>query len=108
MVCLLCLFFIMNPMTLNKKSLADRSIRLIYKDLIKTVKITMDAEKQKAVLLMIRSEFDKGRRVTEPKEVEAMKINACNAISNLYITHVKDKLVDSKSTKTNRSNGGER
>lgn len=82
----------MNP----QFNVAERSAKLIYKDLIKMVLKTYPKYKQKSVLAMLRREFDKNKSVANPKEIETLKLNAGKAIADTFIYHVKQEHLDKK------------
>lgn len=80
----------------SKFNVADRSAKLIYKDLIKLVKKTMPVSKQIIVLPLLRKEFDKNSNLTNPKDIERLKESAGKAIADTYVYFVKEDYVSRK------------
>ena len=80
-------------------NVAERSAKLIYKDLIKMVKNALPEFKHKPVLMMLRREFDRNKYVTNLKEIQALKLNAGKAITDTYIHFVKEEYKSTKDYK---------
>jgi hypothetical protein len=95
-------------MNQNKFDVAERSAKLIYKDLIKIVKKSIPEAKQGIVLNMMRKEFDKNRNLTVNKDIERLKRNAGKAIAETMIYFIKEdyllkKLLQNESTQSKSS-----
>jgi hypothetical protein len=83
----------------SKHNVAERSAKLIYRDLIRMIKKTLPDFRHKATLSMLRREFDKNRSVTNPKEIEDLKLSAGKAIADTYVYKVKEELLQKKKNK---------
>lgn len=83
----------------NKHNVAERSAKLIYRDLIRMVKRALPEFKHKSVLLMLRREFERNKNVTNPKEIEDLKLGAGKAIADTYIYKVKEEILQKKKMK---------
>lgn len=84
---------------MNTHNVAERSAKLIYKDLIKLIRRSLPDYKQKPTLLLLRKEFEKNKNVTNPSEIEVLKKNAGKAIADTYIYHVKQEIISKKLNK---------
>jgi hypothetical protein len=72
----------------------NRNAKLLYRDLIRLVKIVMDSPKKEAVLKMLRTEFQKNKNLKDEAEITKLKNNACKAIADLYVYYVKRTIKD--------------
>lgn len=88
----------------SKHNVAERSAKLIYRDLIRMIKKTLPDYKHKATLIMLRREFEKNKNVTNPKEIEDLKLSAGKAIADTYVYKVKEELLQKKKNKEANSN----
>ena len=88
----------------SKHNVAERSAKLIYRDLIRMIKKTLPDYKHKATLLMLRREFEKNKNVTNPKEIEDLKLSAGKAIADTYVYKVKEELLQKKKNEEANSN----
>jgi hypothetical protein len=72
----------------------NRNAKLLYRDLIRLVKIVMENPKKTAVLKMVRGEFEKNKSLKDENEILKLKNNACKAIGDLYVYYVKNTIKD--------------
>ena len=72
-----------------------RNTKLIYRDLIKLVKIVMNGDKKIVVMSMIRKEFEKNKNIKDQEEILKLKRNAGKSIADLYIHYVKESYKES-------------
>jgi hypothetical protein len=72
-----------------------RNTKLIYRDLIKLVKIVMNGHKKIVVMSMIRKEFEKNKNIKDQEEILKLKRNAGKSIADLYIHYVKESYKES-------------
>lgn len=90
----------MTSFSQNTFDVANRSAKLIYRDLIKIVKKTMPIIKHNIVLSMIRKEFESNKYISNPKDVDQLKRNAGKAIADLSVYYIKE---DYKNKKFNNT-----
>ena len=69
-----------------------RSTLLIYRDMIKSIKLFIHENRRSATLAMMRKEFEKNRKVKDINEIDKLKKQAAKAIADLYILNVKSQL----------------
>jgi hypothetical protein len=72
----------------------NRNAKLLYRDLIRLVKIVMESPKKEAVLKLLRTEFEKSRKIKDESEILKLKNNACKSIADLYVYYVKNTIKD--------------
>jgi hypothetical protein len=72
----------------------NRNAKLLYRDLIRLVKVVMENPKKAAVLKLLRTEFEKNRGIKDENEVLRLKNNACKSIADLYVYYVKNTIKD--------------
>jgi len=69
-----------------------RSTLLIYRDMIKSIKLFIHENRRSATLAMMRKEFEKNRKAKDINEIDKLKKQAAKAIADLYILNVKSQL----------------
>lgn len=79
---------------MNFHNIQKRPSILIYKDLVRLIRLVMNEQKQIAVLAMVRKEFEKNRKLKEDSEILQLKNNAAKAMSDLYIFYIKESIKD--------------
>ncbi len=84
--------------------IVDKSAKLIYRDLIKMIKKTRPSYQHKAVLAMLRNEFEKNRNLVNPKDIDILKRNAGKAIADSYVYHIKQEYLNSNTKDNNTHN----
>ena len=72
----------------------SKASKIIYRDLIKTVKLVMDVKKQNVIIFNIRREFEKNKLEKDEDEILKFKKNAIKAITDLYVFYVKTSVKD--------------
>jgi hypothetical protein len=54
----------------------------------------MESPKKEAVLKLLRTEFEKSRKIKDESEILKLKNNACKSIADLYVYYVKNTIKD--------------
>jgi len=69
-----------------------RHTLLIYRDMIKSIKLFIHEDRRTSTLSLMRKEFEKNKKVKNEDDIDKLKKQAAKAIADLYVLNVKNQL----------------